>query len=117
MEKDKVKKKTDNKLIKPIVYALSVLIVIGSIIYGMISLSSIFSSGFSVDVFIFPLLMIKRLLPTTFFIIIITILLIIYGKNKPKFWYAIPIGIALIGIYWFIINITVYKAYVERFIK
>lgn len=102
---------------KIIIYTLSVLFVIGGAIYGALNLSTIFSGGFSSDVFVFPLMMMRKILFSTIFITLIVVALIVYGIKKPKFWYSVPIAITLIGFFWLKINISVYKAYIDKFIK
>ncbi len=102
-------------LLKSLAYSLSILFVICAATYGALSLASIFSWGFNSNVFIFPLLMIQKLMVSTVFILFIIIFLIYYAIKNPKFWYLIPASIIVIGAYWLLANILVYKAYIQRF--
>ncbi len=114
-------KKSNNVLQKFIsksgVYTIAIVFLIGAIIYGVASLSSVFSTGFSADVFLFPVMFMKRIIPNTLFIVVIFVFLIVYGLKHKKLWYLIPVAIFLLGFYWLNINNSVYKAYVKRFIE
>lgn len=103
-------------LIKIAVYAVAILVLIGLALLGPYKLSSVFSSGFSSDVFIYPLMMLKKLIIPTLLIFIIIGVLVVYGLKHEKLWFMIPIGIILLGFYWYSINNSVYKAYVKRFL-
>lgn len=110
------KKDTRAVLVKSLVYGAAILFLLGAILFGAYRLSTVFSSGLSADVFIYPLMMIKKLIFGTLIITLIIIVLIVYGVKHPKLWFLIPVGILLVSFYWLSINNSVYKAYVKKFI-
>ncbi len=116
MENKKPQKEQKKFISKSGVYAIAILLLLGIIVYSAANLSSVFSSGFSGDVFLYPLMFMKRLILNTLFILVIVICLIVYGTKHQKLWYLIPLAVVLIGLYWYSINNSVYKAYVKRFI-
>ena len=102
-------------LVKWVVYGAAVLVFGGSIWYGAHLLSSAFSGGFSGDVFMYPLMMVKKMLISTLLMLAIVAGLFVYGIKHKKLWYLLPIGIMLLGFYWYSINSSVHKAYVSRY--
>lgn len=104
-------------LIKISVYIITALFLVGSISYGVYKLSSVFSTGFSTDVFVYPLMMARRLFLNTLFTIVVGTGLVIWGLRNAKFWYLLPIGTFMIAFYWLKINLSVYHAYYEKFLK
>ena len=103
------------KFIKIAVYTAAILVLVGLATLGPYKLSGVFSSGFSSDVFIYPLMMLKKLIIPTLLIVLIIGALVVYGIKHEKLWFMIPIGIILLGFYWYSINNSVYKAYVKRY--
>ena len=95
----------------------ALLFVIGVVIYSTANLSSVFSTGFSSDALLYPLLFMRRLIPNTIFILVIVTGLVFYGIKHEKLWYLIPVSIILIGFFWLSINNSVYKAYVKTYIS
>lgn len=108
MQKSKASKKPFPIKIKPAIFTLSLLFIIGAIIYGIIGLSSVLPSGFSAEVFFTPLRWIQQILlwPTIVFAIL-SALLIIRGATNQRLWFLLPTGIIITGIYWLTMNIMV----------
>ena len=115
MESKKQPKEQRKFVSKSGIYAIAILFFLGIIVYNAANLSSIFSTGFSADVFVYPLMFMKRLIPNTLFILVVVVFLVVYGIKHQKLWYLIPVAIVFVGLYWFSINNSVYKAYVKRF--
>ncbi len=106
------------KIISPAgLYTIAALFVVSVVVYSVANLSSVFSSGFSTDVFLYPLMFMKRLIPNTIFMVIIVVGLVFYGIKHKKLWYLIPVAVILVGFYWLSINNSVYKAYVKRYLS
>ncbi len=116
MDNKKQPKEKKKYVSKSGVYTIAILFLIGVVMYNIANLSSIFSTGFSGDAVMYPLMFMKRLIPNTLFILVVVIFLIVYAVKHEKLWYLIPVAIVFVGLYWHSINNSVYKAYVKRFI-
>ena len=106
MESKKISKKSPLLNVKLSIYILSIAILIGSVAYGLIGVSSALPGGFGVEAILTTLRLIREMFlwPTIVFVII-GLLLIYKGAAAPKMWYLSPVGIALISFYWLIMNI------------
>jgi len=98
-------------------YTIAILFVISVIVFSVANLSSVFSTGFSTDVLLYPLMFMKRLIPNTLFMVVIVGGLVFYGIKHQKLWYLIPVSIILIGFFWLSINNSVYKGYVKTYMS
>lgn len=118
-EVDKLAKKLAPLPWKPMVYTTGSIIVAGVFVFCAYLLSSTFSGGFDASVFIYPLRMMmwKKAILITLLIIALAAGLIVYGVRTPRCWYMVPLGITLIAFYWLKINLSVYGAYVDKFVK
>lgn len=106
MENKETSKKSFFLNIKLLIYLLSFILLAGSIVYGLLGVSSALPGGFSAEAILTTLRFIREvfLWPTIVFIII-GIVLIFKGAVDSKMWYLLPVGITLICIYWLIMNI------------
>jgi hypothetical protein len=118
MEDKKKTKKAPFLNIKLLMYLLSFILLLGSIIYGLIGVSEALPVGFSAEALLTTLRLIREMFlwPTLVFLII-GITLIVKGATSVKMWYLLPVGIALISIYWLIMNIMTIKMVVKIFSK
>jgi hypothetical protein len=111
----KTKFTAESPIVKAAAYAAAVLLLAGIIWFSAYRLSTVFSSGFSADVFVYPLLMLKKMILSTLVIAGIICALVFYAVKHKKLWYLIPVGILFLSFYWYSINASVYKAFVKRY--
>lgn len=106
MESKKISKKLPILNVKLSIYILSIAILIGSVVYGLIGVSIALPGGFSAEAILTTLRLIREMFlwPTIVFVII-GLLPLYIGFAALKIWYLSPIGIVLISVYWLIMNI------------
>ena len=118
MESKKTTKKPSPLNIKLIIYILSFVLLAGSIVYSLIGVSIALPGGFSAEAILTTLRLIREMFlwPTIVFVLI-GLILIIKGAATLNMWYLSPIGIALISIYWLIMNIMTINMIEKIFTK
>jgi hypothetical protein len=89
----------------------------GMMIASILKVLSPDSTGFPLDSITAPLRFMAQFYPLTILVVLAVVLLVGFGLAKAKVWYLVPVGICLIGVYWFLSGLMVYntlKAYEQE---
>jgi len=118
MENKKTVKKPSLLNVKFIIYILSFILLAGSVVYGLIGVSAALPGGFNAEAILTTLRLIREMFlwPTIVFVVI-GLVLIFKGAAGQKMWYLSPVGIALISIYWIIMNVMTINMVEKIFTK
>jgi hypothetical protein len=109
MEKESIGKKLNKIPLEKSIYIITIVFFICVALYCAFRLMNILPGGFSSEVFMSPILMIKEFIPMPVNIIflLITVVLIVAGVKNSKLWFLLPTGIFVISMYWFVSNLLV----------